>query len=718
MLANIGTIAVTNGGSGYVNQSPASPPTANTAGTFVDIVGGGGSGATAYATVAGGVVTSVTIFNAGSGYTSMPTIHISSTGVGSPAIAGSGATASVSGITLQSIALNDGGFDYTTPTISLSGGGGSGATASATPSSNITLNSNRGIQLTANGGTLYQTAGTTLTFGGVISSSGSGALNKSGAGTLILSGANTYTGNTVINSGVLQIGSTANLGSASNAIVFNGGTLRTSGGLTEARNVTLNAGGGTLDLPLPATFSGVFSGTGNLTKSGGGAMLILSNDNTYTGTTTISAGTLQVGDGGTTGSLASSAIANSTALAFNRSDNSSYAGVISGSGTLSKLGAGTLTLTGANTYTGATTVSAGALQIGNGGTSGSLANQGGIVNNGSVIFNRSDTSSYGGAISGSGSVTKLGIGTFTLGGSNSYAGDTNINGGVLQYNVTSNLGSNSNSIVFDGGTLRTLVAGSQARCNVTLNAGGGAIDTNGLNSTFSGNFGGTGALAKSGRRVRSLTGTNSYSGSTLVIAGRLTVSGASTALGTGNVTVLGTTANTALEIQTGVTNAIDDLATLSLFGGGTSGSADQGFADLGSGIIETVASLLLGGVAQVPGTYGSTTSGAMFQNDEYFAGTGIVAVPAVGDYNGDFKANAADYVNLAQERCLWRSQRIRNVAQNFEQSAAASPAPRRSVRSTRAHERRTLAARNRGDDDASPRALSTTRLRYQANDRA
>jgi autotransporter-associated beta strand protein len=315
-------------------------------------------------------------------------------------------------------------------------------------------------------------------------------------------------------------------------------------------------------------------------------------------------------------------------------------------------------------------VSAGALQIGNGGTSGSLVNQGGIVNNASVIFNRSDSSSYGGSISGSGSVTKLGAGTFILGGSNSYAGDTIINSGVMQYNVTSNLGSNSNAIVFNGGTLRQAVAGTQAR-NVTLNAGGGGIDTNGANATFSGNFSGAGGLTKAGGGTLTLSGINNFNGGTSVSAGRLTVSGASTTLGTGNVSVLGS--GTALEIQNGVANAIDDAATLSLFGGGTVGLADQGFADLGSGIIETVASLLLGGVAQTPGTYGSTLSGAMFQNDEYFAGTGIVEVPAIGDYNGDFKANAADYVSWRKDSTLGGPNGYETWRENFDQSAAASP---------------------------------------------
>ena len=77
---------------------------------------------------------------------------------------------------------------------------------------------------------------------------------------------------------------------------------------------------------------------------------------------------------------------------------------ISGTGTVTKRRAGTLTLTGDNTYTGGTTISAGMLQLGNGGTTGSVA--GNIVDNGALVFNRSDALTYAGVISGTGSVTQ------------------------------------------------------------------------------------------------------------------------------------------------------------------------------------------------------------------------------------------------------------------------------------------------------------------------
>ncbi|MDA5546136.1 autotransporter-associated beta strand repeat-containing protein, partial [Yersinia rochesterensis] len=102
--------------------------------------------------------------------------------------------------------------------------------------------------------------------------------------------------------------------------------------------------------------------------------------------TTISAGTLQIGNGGTTGSVAGNII-NNSALLFNRSDALTYGGVVSGSGSVVQTGNGPLTLTGDNTFTGDTIISAGTLQIGNGGTTGSVV--GNIINNSALLFNRS-----------------------------------------------------------------------------------------------------------------------------------------------------------------------------------------------------------------------------------------------------------------------------------------------------------------------------------------
>ena len=113
----------------------------------------------------------------------------------------------------------------------------------------------------------------------------------------------------------------------------------------------------------------------------------LTGDNTYTGGTTIAAGTLQLGNGGTTGSIAGNVVDNG-ALVFNRSDSLTFGGVDQRHRLAQAVGAGTTILTGDNTYTGGTTISAGTLQLGNGGTTGSIA--GNIVDNGALVFNRSD----------------------------------------------------------------------------------------------------------------------------------------------------------------------------------------------------------------------------------------------------------------------------------------------------------------------------------------
>jgi autotransporter-associated beta strand protein len=242
VLARISSIGVTNGGSGYVNQTSAPAP--NTAGTFVDFVGGGGTGATAFATVSGGVVTGITVTNQGSGYTSMPTMHISSTVIGG--FGGTGASASVNGIALQGIAVNDGGFDYSLPTATLTGGGGNGAVAFVNASPGIILDDRRGVTLTPNGGTLFQSAGSTMRIGGPIASSGNGVLTKSGAGTLLLNGAGTYTGGTVVTDGkLIVLGPLASMGTGDIRVE---GT--TAGTLLEIQATVGNAIGDTAKLSL------------------------------------------------------------------------------------------------------------------------------------------------------------------------------------------------------------------------------------------------------------------------------------------------------------------------------------------------------------------------------------------------------------------------------------------------------------------------------------
>jgi autotransporter-associated beta strand protein len=222
---------------------------------------------------------------------------------------------------------------------------------------------------------------------------------------------------------------------------------------------------------------------------------VLSGANTFVGTATISGGTLQIGAGGTTGTLGTgtAAVIDNATLAFNRSDSLTVANPISGSGVLNQIGSGTTILTGNNTYSGGTTISAGTLQVGNGGTSGSVGT-GAVTNDGALVFNRSDALSVA-AISGTGTVTQAGTGTTTLTGTNTYTGATNVNAGALLVNgslasgsavtVTGNgtvlggsgtiggavtIGNNLDAPVLRGGTGAT-ATGSLTVGNLTMNSG-------------------------------------------------------------------------------------------------------------------------------------------------------------------------------------------------------------------------------------------------------
>ncbi len=203
---------------------------------------------------------------------------------------------------------------------------------------------------------------------------------------------------------------------------------------------------------VDAVVNSQITGTSGLIKGSLGT-LTLAGNNTYSGGTTISLGTLQVGNGGTSGSLGSGDVVNNAALRFDRSDSVVVDNSISGVGSLTQAGSGTLTLTGNNTYSGGTTLSSGTLQVGNGGTTGSLGS-GTISDNAALVFDRSDNIVLSNTISGTGSLTQAGTGTLTLGGTNTYSGPTLITSGTLQ--------------VGDGGTLGTLGTGNISNNSVLV----------------------------------------------------------------------------------------------------------------------------------------------------------------------------------------------------------------------------------------------------------
>ncbi len=207
----------------------------------------------------------------------------------------------------------------------------------------------------------------TLTIGGSIGNSIVG-LTKLGAGTLVLGGANLYTGRTTLAEGTIQANNARALGNGS-VVTFSGGTLQFTANSTStlfglfkdsASPMRLDTNGQSIALTsfIDST------NTAGLLKLGAGT-LALTADNFYTGTTTISTGTLQFGNGGTSGSVSAASpisVSSGTVLRFNRSNLLSVGNSIAGSGSMVQAGEGTAVITGANTgFTGTTTVSAGTL---------------------------------------------------------------------------------------------------------------------------------------------------------------------------------------------------------------------------------------------------------------------------------------------------------------------------------------------------------------------
>ncbi|MDR1039032.1 MAG: autotransporter-associated beta strand repeat-containing protein, partial [Deltaproteobacteria bacterium] len=264
-------------------------------------------------------------------------------------------------------------------------------------------------------------------------------------------------------------------------------TLDTTPTGSDKAGVTLNTDS------YSVNFKGTIQGSGSLTKTGSGT-LTLTGTNTYYGGTTVSEGTLGIGNGGNSGIITGDIdIEINASLVFNRSDAVTYGDIISGTGSLTKDGGGTLTLVGANTYSGGTTVSDGILEIGNDGTVGSIT--GDIETNASLVFNRSDAVMYGGIISGTGSLTKGGGGTLTLAGANTYSGGTTVSVGTL----VGRIANNTDLTVESGASYET---GGESRALSALNGSGDIVNSDGLtvqSGSFGGAITGTGSLTKTGR---------------------------------------------------------------------------------------------------------------------------------------------------------------------------------------------------------------------------
>jgi autotransporter-associated beta strand protein len=297
----------------------------------------------------------------------------------------------------------------------ITGTGGTAINFAITPGSGpftLTLGPGSIIQgnVLGTGGDLFQLGGAAgsdtfnvTTIGAAQQYRGFTTFNKIGASTWTLTGSGAQ--NWTISQGTL-IGDTNSLA---------GSAITNNAALVYSQN-------------FDGVHSGVISGSGSLTKSGSGNV-ILAADNVYSGGTTISAGTLQLGNGGTTGSIQGDVLDNGV-FAINRSNAYTFGGVISGNGAFQQIGGATTTLTATNTYAGGTTITGGTLQLGNGGTTGSII--GNVTDNAVFAINHSNAFTFGGVISGTGAFQQNGPGTTVLTATNSFTGTTTVNGGTLQ----------------------------------------------------------------------------------------------------------------------------------------------------------------------------------------------------------------------------------------------------------------------------------------------
>ena len=449
--------------------------------------------------------------------------------------------------------------------------------------------------------------------------SGTGGLTKSGTGTNYLSGTNSYSGLTTISAGVLNIQNPSALGATnSGTTVASGAQLQLQGGVTIAgealslngtglinsgalRNVsgsnlwsgtitlaaasTINADAGTLDLEaniVNSTFATTFTnagtiilngalggGSGGLVKLGTGT-LMLGGTNNYTGTTTVTGGTIQFSASGSASSStavtvnaagtldlngfnesilslagAGSVTLGSGTLTVNNTAATTFSGVMSGTGGLTKAGTNTLTLNGVNTYTGGTTINLGVISIAattglgnatnlltlNGGqllisatlTSGHLVTLG---TNGGVFNTGSKTLTLAGNISGPGALTKIGSGTLAPTGTNTYLGGTTNSAGTITINADTRLGDAAGPLTFSTNATLTTTASFTSTRNIFLNQGTATFSCGtGFTNTFNGVISGAGALTQSGSGVMVLGGNNTFTNLLTISKGTVRLGG-------------------------------------------------------------------------------------------------------------------------------------------------------------------------------------------------
>jgi fibronectin-binding autotransporter adhesin len=459
---------------------------------------------------------------------------------------------------------------------------------------------------------------------------GAGKITKTGTGTLYLEGSNSYLGGTEINSGTVQVGRSESLGAGTVKLGSVGGgdasLVGIYAGYTQSNNIEVIAGsGGTLTLGYTSTsteFSTSFTGAitlhdhlvifgnsgaglglrvrGEITgshgihKTGNGRVRIEGGNASYSGTTTISAGILQVGNGGTTGTLGSGNIINNASLILNRSDSFTFNNTMSGTGSLTKAGAGTVTISnGSNSYSGGTTITTGTLRVGQ---SGSLGTSASVVTLGSAGGGDASLVSYlAGWTYAQEIVVAAGSGgTLTLGHSSNanlssrFTGNITLNDSLVVSSVAPDgFFMRLEGVISGAGGITKTGAGATRLENANTYSGGTTVSTGSLFVTnTTGSATGTGSLSTAASTILGGTGAISPSGTNNVSIGGSVAPGVSGAAGTltftpvdGNVTFQ----NTSSVVFELFSNGSNDKIVFNASGAGV-----MGFSALSAGGISVI----------------------------------------------------------------------------------------------------------------------------------
>ncbi|VEE14175.1 Pyrrolo-quinoline quinone [Ectopseudomonas mendocina] len=592
-----------------------------------------------------------------------------------------------------------GGTSISAGTLTVSGGNALSDSGSVSVASGATLalSGNEAVGNLSGAGsinlgnsTLSTNQSADTSFSGTISGNGGLTVSQSVSATyaLTLSGSNSYSGaTTLLNYGWLKLNGEASI-SNSSAVQVNGNSVltllsdQTIGSLASSAatasiqlgSYTLSAGGDNSS----TTVAGVISGNGALIKQGTGT-LTLAGNNTYAGSTTVSAGTLSIASdanlgagslilaGSTLDISGATTIDNAITLTGNSSIGNASAvtlsSAISGAYDLSKTGSGTLTLSASNSY-GATYVNAGTLSVSSDANLGSgavnlaagttLALTGAttidnaIILGGNATLAASANATVSGVVSGAFTLTKTGASTLTLSGANTY-GATTVSAGTLSVASDGNLG--SGALTLGAGT--TLAVTSAATIDNNIALSGSATVNTGANTTLSGVISGGNNLTKTGASTLTLTGNNTYSGSTSVNTGTLSIANDAN-LGAGSLNLAN---GTTLQItgSTTIDNALalTGVATINAGAAATLSGVISGSGSLtksGSGSLTLSASNTnLGNTTVAAGTLvvdGSTNNATTVASGATLAGSGTLGGDVIVQSGGTLSPGGAGVATL------------------------------------------------------------------------